>query len=163
MIDIHCHVLYGVDDGSPDSQTSKSMLDKMARDGVTAVIATPHFRHHMFPYVQDKIEEAYRALREYASSKNIDLSVCFLLHIRDPDIVTQLFEHLHKGLVHNAVLLVYKPADVRSGSAHHLRKLRLGDALFQAFDFYSDLVINTAVSTCFVHGNMSTGWSFLTR
>ena len=95
MIDIHCHVLYGVDDGSPDSQTSKSMLDKMAQDGVTAVIATPHFRHHMFPYVQDKIEEAYCVLREYASSKNINLFIGCEYHVDH-----EMFDHLESGRVH---------------------------------------------------------------
>ena len=41
MIDIHCHVLYGVDDGAPDAETSRHMIDRMAQSGITAVIATP--------------------------------------------------------------------------------------------------------------------------
>ena len=39
-------------------------------------------------------------------SINIDLSVCFFLHIRDLDIVAQLVEHLHESLVPDAVLFV---------------------------------------------------------
>ena len=48
MIDIHCHVLYGVDDGSMDLQISQLMIDQMAQMGVTPVIATPQYRRHMF-------------------------------------------------------------------------------------------------------------------
>lgn len=44
LIDIHSHIVYGVDDGSKDLDTSISML-KMAKDnGITSMILTPH--HH---------------------------------------------------------------------------------------------------------------------
>lgn len=95
MIDIHCHILYGVDDGSPDQETSRRMLDRMAQSGVTAVIATPHFRHNMFPYPQDKIEEAYDILREYAASKHISLYPGCEYHV-----CHDIFEHLETGRVH---------------------------------------------------------------
>ena len=125
MIDIHCHVLYGVDDGSPDLPTSKSMLDKMVRDGVTAVIATPHFRHHMFPYVQEKIEEAYRALREYASSKNIDLFIGCEYHVDH-----EMFDHLESGRVHtmadtNYVLTEYSYSSDLDRILHYSQELIL--------------------------------------
>ena len=38
----------------------------------------------------------------------------FLLHIRNLDIVAQLFEHIHEHLINDTGLLVYEPADVRS-------------------------------------------------
>ena len=50
------------------------------------------------------------------------MSVCFLLQIRNLDIVAQLLKHLDEYLVDDAVLLVYEPADVRSGSPYHLGK-----------------------------------------
>ena len=43
MIDLHSHVLPGVDDGSRDLQMTRQMLDEMARQGVRTVVATPHF------------------------------------------------------------------------------------------------------------------------
>ena len=72
----------------------------------------------------------------------------FFLRIGDLNIVAQLLKHLDEYLVDDAVLLVYEPADVRSGSTDHLRKLRLDYTLFQTFDLYSVFVINTTVSTC---------------
>ena len=43
MIDLHSHVLPGVDDGSRDLQMTRQMLEEMARQGIETVVATPHF------------------------------------------------------------------------------------------------------------------------
>ena len=42
MIDIHCHVLPGLDDGSPDLETSIAMCKSAVEDGITHVVGTPH-------------------------------------------------------------------------------------------------------------------------
>lgn len=43
MIDVHSHVLPGMDDGSGSVEESVSMLLESARDGIRCVAATPHF------------------------------------------------------------------------------------------------------------------------
>lgn len=42
MIDIHSHLLPGVDDGSPSIDVSVPVLERFANDGVTVVVCTPH-------------------------------------------------------------------------------------------------------------------------
>ena len=42
MIDIHCHVLWGVDDASQDRETAKKMLQIAVEDGIEAILCTPH-------------------------------------------------------------------------------------------------------------------------
>ncbi len=42
MIDIHCHVLPGVDDGAPDEATALAMCRLAAESGTTDLVATPH-------------------------------------------------------------------------------------------------------------------------
>lgn len=43
MIDLHTHILPGVDDGAADVQTSIAMLRMQREQGVTTVALTPHF------------------------------------------------------------------------------------------------------------------------
>ena len=42
MIDIHSHVLPGIDDGSVDMEMSLDMLAMAAESGVDTLVATPH-------------------------------------------------------------------------------------------------------------------------
>ena len=44
MIDLHCHLLPGVDDGSPSVERSVDVLLAMQAAGVSAVCLTPHHR-----------------------------------------------------------------------------------------------------------------------
>lgn len=46
MIDIHCHMLPGVDDGAKDEAMALAMIEKSVNDGVTHIILTPHFRKY---------------------------------------------------------------------------------------------------------------------
>ncbi len=45
MIDLHCHILPGVDDGALDARDSTAMARQAAGDGIEAICATPHIRH----------------------------------------------------------------------------------------------------------------------
>jgi protein-tyrosine phosphatase len=43
MIDLHTHILPGIDDGSPDSGISVEMMEMMIAQNVDTVVATPHY------------------------------------------------------------------------------------------------------------------------
>lgn len=43
FVDIHCHVLHGLDDGPRNHEQAQSLIDAAHRSGIAAIIATPHF------------------------------------------------------------------------------------------------------------------------
>jgi protein-tyrosine phosphatase len=43
LVDFHNHLIPGVDDGAADVEQSRRALERMCRDGVEVVVATPHF------------------------------------------------------------------------------------------------------------------------
>lgn len=45
-IDMHCHILPGVDDGAKDLAETKKMLEIAYAEGIRCIIATPHHHPH---------------------------------------------------------------------------------------------------------------------
>jgi protein-tyrosine phosphatase len=68
MIDIHHHLLFGLDDGSTDLDTSAAMAEMAANDGITHIVCTPHAndRYHFDPAVN---RERLAALEERVNGK----------------------------------------------------------------------------------------------
>jgi protein-tyrosine phosphatase len=61
MIDIHCHVLPGLDDGSKDLETSVAMCKMAAEDGIEAIVCTPHSNDE-YDFDPDVIREKIQEL-----------------------------------------------------------------------------------------------------
>lgn len=69
FVDIHSHVLPGVDDGSPDMETTIQMIEKAYQQGIRCMIATPHYRsdhrHHRVETLLELYEEVCAEIRKH--------------------------------------------------------------------------------------------------
>lgn len=81
MVDIHCHLLYGVDDGAKTIEESIAMLKEAQSQGIEAIVLTPHYRHGMFAYPNEIIEEHYMLLKPHAEELGIALVLGTEYHV----------------------------------------------------------------------------------
>lgn len=95
MIDIHCHLLYGVDDGAGTIEESVAMLKEAREQGIHGMILTPHYRHGMFSYPKEEIEEHFMQLKPYAERLGIALALGTEYHVN-----SRMVEALKEGRCH---------------------------------------------------------------
>ncbi len=71
MVDIHSHILFGVDDGAPAYEESVKMLKEAKKAGFHTIIATPHVRKPNFD--KGPVRESMAQLKPVAESLGIKL------------------------------------------------------------------------------------------
>ena len=75
MVDIHSHILAGIDDGSKDIEMAINMLKKAAKSGTTDIIATPHFMRGRFEVEYNEVLKKVEELKEISRENNIDINI----------------------------------------------------------------------------------------
>jgi protein-tyrosine phosphatase len=73
VIDIHCHILPGIDDGPRHIDESLEMAKIASRDGITTIVATPHIKEPPYPWENIGIKVA--ELNERLGEEGIPLNV----------------------------------------------------------------------------------------
>lgn len=71
--DIHCHMLYGTDDGPRDRETMLAMLEAAYESGTRGLCLTPHFNPMEFGDNRERGEAAFRELCDYAQERHPDM------------------------------------------------------------------------------------------
>jgi protein-tyrosine phosphatase len=74
LIDLHCHILPGVDDGSLDLADSLGMGRQAVNDGIEAICATPHIRHDHDVRIEE-VAGRVEALNERLRAEGIPVTV----------------------------------------------------------------------------------------
>ncbi|BDC49095.1 tyrosine protein phosphatase [Bryobacterales bacterium F-183] len=82
MIDIHSHIIYGVDDGSKDLETSLEMLRMAWDNGTTDIVATPHANSE-FTYDPYLIKGRVEQLRVHCGEIRIHTGCDFHLSLEN--------------------------------------------------------------------------------
>ncbi len=73
MIDLHSHILPGVDDGSPDLATSLAMARMAVEDGIKVMACTPHFLPGLYNNDANDIRQRTAAFSQELASQGIPL------------------------------------------------------------------------------------------
>lgn len=74
MFDVHHHLLPGLDDGSPDLETSVAMAKAAVADGISHVVCTPHASSR-YAFEPDLVAERLAQLREALAAESVPLTL----------------------------------------------------------------------------------------
>jgi protein-tyrosine phosphatase len=123
MIDLHCHILPGIDDGAADLSVSLAMARAFVADGVSVVACTPHILPGLYHNSGPQIRQAAAQLQQILIDEGIPLS---LVTGADNHIVPSFVAELRSGhllsLADSRYVLVEPP--------HHTAPPRLEDLFF---------------------------------
>jgi tyrosine-protein phosphatase YwqE len=94
--DIHCHIIPGIDDGSPDVGTSIELIERMKGWGITRIVATPHVTQASFENTPEIMSQALDSLNKGLQARNINIDITHSAEYR----IDELFlKHLNEGII----------------------------------------------------------------
>jgi protein-tyrosine phosphatase len=110
MVDLHHHLLPGLDDGSPDLGTSVRMARMAWDDGITHVVCTPHASHR-YEFSPERVAASIAELRAALDNVDIPLQLGFGcdFHLSYDNLRDALAEPARYTINHGEYLLVELP------------------------------------------------------
>ena len=94
MIDLHCHILPGVDDGAKTEQDALDMARAAYSEGITHIVATPHHKNGVYENDKASIEMQVALLNELFEREGVPVTV---LPGQENRLHGDLLEGLEKG------------------------------------------------------------------
>lgn len=92
MIDIHCHLLFGLDDGAEDLNDSMLISMMEYKEGVETIIATPHYIEGESEVTPESIYSGVDVLERELKSSGLDMNVLPGMEIYITPNLPKLFE-----------------------------------------------------------------------
>lgn len=89
MIDLHSHLLPGIDDGAPSLDVSIAMLDAYVANGFRTVATTPHLMQRLDHTYATQVRDAFAQVEPHATERGISLVRGFEIRLA-PDTPEQL-------------------------------------------------------------------------
>lgn len=75
MIDMHSHIIYGVDDGSKSEEMTLEMLKLSVKCGVKKIVATPHYMKGRFAVEYGEIKDKVSELRQLVKNEGLEIEI----------------------------------------------------------------------------------------
>ena len=71
--DIHCHVIWGVDDGAQTEEETQKMLRDAAADGIDRIIVTSHVTPGVYRFPEDVFQRHFARAEEYIRQEGLGI------------------------------------------------------------------------------------------
>lgn len=121
MIDLHCHLLPGIDDGPKDLDTSLAMCRHAIESGITHAVVTPHITPGRYDNTIESITAAYSNFKKKLAEAEIPIALGMAAEVRlDPVIMDLVRNHtmpyLGEHEDHKLILLEFPHDRIPPGS-----------------------------------------------
>jgi protein-tyrosine phosphatase len=104
--DIHCHALFGSDDGAKSAEMMQEMIDKEYEEGVRYLCFTPHYHPGYYGYNEERTESAFALALEYCKKyPDMKLSLANELHY-GPEAISWMKEKACRTVSNTRFVLV---------------------------------------------------------
>lgn len=90
FIDIHCHVIWGVDDGGNSREETFQMLREAAEDGIHKIIATPHMTPGVYEFPEDVFQAHMAVAQDFIARENLGIELTRGAEILYTDLTARL-------------------------------------------------------------------------
>lgn len=92
MIDVHSHIIPGIDDGARTMEMALEMARQTAACGVTHLVCTPHMHWGTFDNTTEIIEQGFSQLQQAVDEAGIELGLSWAGEIRINEMVPAWFK-----------------------------------------------------------------------
>lgn len=99
-VDMHSHLIPGIDDGSPDLETSIALIEGFVKLGYRKLITTPHINGDYYRNTPEIISSNFEILKQEVENRNIPIELSFAAEY--------MLDHLFAELVKQRSLLTMK-------------------------------------------------------
>ncbi|MGI9277741.1 MAG: tyrosine-protein phosphatase [Endozoicomonas sp.] len=85
MIDIHNHIIPGIDDGATNLDMSLRLLEQAIEQGITHIVCTPHMHPGRFDNDRQSIEPAFMDLKSEVAKRALPVKLAMAAEVRISD------------------------------------------------------------------------------
>jgi len=82
LIDLHSHILPGIDDGARDMSDALLLAEQAIEQGVTHMVCTPHINPSVFDNTKEMIADAFEEFVKALKDQKLDLPLSFACEVR---------------------------------------------------------------------------------
>ena len=75
MIDMHHHLIYGIDDGAKSFEGTEKMIEDAVKNQISVIVATPHITPGQEPFPYETFKARLEETRRYLKERGIPLKL----------------------------------------------------------------------------------------
>ena len=161
FVDIHCHILPGVDDGSQTPEETKAMLQKAWDEGIQIMVATPHYHKQRGKNDIELIKKQLLLTRKLAKEVHPKMQICLGMEIYYGEDVPELLKEGRVVSIRKSryILVEFSPGDEFQYILNAVRKLQMSGhtVIIAHIERYNCLRKDISNAECYGNGSYLQG------